>query len=199
MSASDKPLAPHVFSFAGGHSLQVECRRLPAEVARVTQTLQLDVEELFANLLDWGGGSEPQAQASPVNDAAANGCSGDPHLPQPQQPHSDPQREQQLGSKQLCGNVANDAPDLIGLDIWPASIALCRYLAAHPHLVARQHVLELGAGRCGVQVTCRIAWHLAVTANLIRCLSACPFAAWCRHGPAWPAQRQPGCGLSAAD
>ncbi|KAI3430311.1 hypothetical protein D9Q98_004907 [Chlorella vulgaris] len=38
------------------------------------------------------------------------------------------------------------APDLIGLDIWPASIALCRYLAAHPYLVVGQHVLELGAG-----------------------------------------------------
>lgn len=48
------------------------------------------------------------------------------------------------------GASAAPAPDLIGLDIWPASIALCRYVAAHPQLVASpgQHVLELGAGRC---------------------------------------------------
>ncbi|KAL4422571.1 hypothetical protein ABPG75_008768 [Micractinium tetrahymenae] len=38
------------------------------------------------------------------------------------------------------------APDLIGLDIWPASIALCRYLAAHPQLTEGLDVLELGAG-----------------------------------------------------
>ncbi|KAL4424743.1 hypothetical protein ABPG77_000086 [Micractinium sp. CCAP 211/92] len=38
------------------------------------------------------------------------------------------------------------APDLIGLDIWPASIALCRYLAAHPQLTEGLEVLELGAG-----------------------------------------------------
>lgn len=42
--------------------------------------------------------------------------------------------------------TADADPDLIGLDIWPASIALCRYLANHPELVAGQHVLELGAG-----------------------------------------------------
>lgn len=38
------------------------------------------------------------------------------------------------------------APDLIGLDIWPASIALCHYLASHPHLATGQRVMELGAG-----------------------------------------------------
>ncbi|PSC67978.1 lysine methyltransferase METTL21B [Micractinium conductrix] len=37
-------------------------------------------------------------------------------------------------------------PDLIGLDIWPASIALGRYLSAHRQLVAGQAVLEVGAG-----------------------------------------------------
>lgn len=62
------------------------------------------------------------------------------------------------------------APDLIGLDIWPASIALCRYLAAHPKLVEGADVLELGAGGqssaapvpCGPSAGCRGGAHLAV-------------------------------------
>ena len=49
-------------------------------------------------------------------------------------------------SKKLCGNVASDQPDLIGLDVWPASIALSQYLSATPALVAGAAVCELGAG-----------------------------------------------------
>ena len=30
--------------------------------------------------------------------------------------------------------------------LWPSSIALCRYVAAHPHLVVNKKVLELAAG-----------------------------------------------------
>lgn len=127
MSASDKPLALHEFTFdRGAHSLQVECRRLPQEVAGVTQTLQLDVEELFANLLDW---DTPQA-------SAATSGGGEPA----QQPW------QQPDSKKLCGNVEADQPDLIGLDVWPAAIALCEYLARRSRLVAGAAVCELGAG-----------------------------------------------------
>lgn len=38
--------------------------------------------------------------------------------------------------------------DDIGLDIWPASEVLCRFLASHPALAARAiSVLELGAGK----------------------------------------------------
>jgi len=37
--------------------------------------------------------------------------------------------------------------DLIGLDLWPASVALCRYLAAHAEIVAGAAVMELGAGK----------------------------------------------------
>ena len=36
--------------------------------------------------------------------------------------------------------------DLIGLDLWPASVALCRYLAAHSQIVSGEAVMELGAG-----------------------------------------------------
>ena len=56
-------------------------------------------------------------------------------------------------------------PDLIGLDIWPASIALCRYLAAHPELVVDQRVVELGAGGC-----CRPAR----TSSTLSCAAAAP-------------------------
>lgn len=41
---------------------------------------------------------------------------------------------------------AAEAPDLIGCDVWPASIALGRYLAASPCLVGGEAVIELGAG-----------------------------------------------------
>lgn len=182
MSASDKPLALHEFTFnSGAYSLQVECRRLPQEVARVTQTLQLDVEELFANLLDWdtppapaGGGGDPAEQ---------------PALPNEQLPDS----------KKLCGNVASDQPDLIGLDVWPAAIALCEYLARRPQLVAGAAVCELGAGarptaRPAVCLMCRLQAlvnrHSSdVHAALAPCgsvagpLWVCPFG--CPHPKRW--------------
>ena len=47
--------------------------------------------------------------------------------------------------------AAASAPDLIGCDLWPASIALCHYFCCWPHLVEGRRVLELGAGElvCG--------------------------------------------------
>lgn len=45
--------------------------------------------------------------------------------------------------------AAGSGPDLIGLDIWPAAIALCTYLAANPDLVSGHVVCELGAGGAG--------------------------------------------------
>lgn len=137
-------------------AVQVECRRLPEEVARVTQTLQLDVEELFASLLDWDIGKPeagPAAGGSGTTAAADQQQEQASHLQeqgesqqqqQRQQGHEDAQ--QQPDSKKLCGNVAADQPDLIGLDVWPASIALCRFLAATPALAAGASVCELGAG-----------------------------------------------------
>jgi predicted nicotinamide N-methyase len=87
------------------------------------------------------------------------------------------------------------APDLIGLDIWPASIALCRYLAAHPYLVVGQHVLELGAGQCGVCCTTHMPHHMAGTWPwqqndvLPVCLPACcllqAWACLACSAPAW--------------
>ena len=88
----------------------------------VTQTLQLDVDELFEQLLTWGDGdceAEQPAAAAPLRAA---------------------------GSKKICGNVEEDQPDLIGLDVWPAAITLCNYIAAHPELVSGASVMELGAG-----------------------------------------------------
>lgn len=50
------------------------------------------------------------------------------------------------GSLAGDGGAPAAVPDPIGLDLWPASIALCHYLAAHPQVVAGQRLLELGAG-----------------------------------------------------
>jgi hypothetical protein len=50
-------------------------------------------------------------------------------------------------------------PDLIGLDLWPASTALCQYLVSNPHVVSGQAVLELGSGESTTLalVTCPLA------------------------------------------
>ena len=174
---------------ASASTWQVVCRRLPEEVARVTQTLQLDVEELFANLLDWGTPKPAQQQPQPAAEPQRE--------QQPDAAGSTAQQPAAVDSKKLCGNVESDQPgglqaqqpapanrsavgqtqphllhcaalpahfpvpppctprashthtpsaDLIGLDVWPASIALCNYLAAHAGLVAGATVCELGAG-----------------------------------------------------
>jgi len=44
-------------------------------------------------------------------------------------------------------SIGTATSDLIGLDLWPASVALCRYLAAHAEIVAGAAVMELGAGK----------------------------------------------------
>lgn len=61
--------------------------------------------------------------------------------------------------------------DLIGLDVWPASVALCTYLAAHPGLVAGAAVCELGAGGL-------LAWLQGVLRELLLGWHACG----CRAG-----------------
>lgn len=58
--------------------------------------------------------------------------------------------------------ASNKQSDLIGLDIWPASIALCRYLVNHQQLVAGHAVLELGAGQSGAPATCTYAMLAAM-------------------------------------
>lgn len=81
----------------------------------------------------------PEAQAGKTLTWQLDGrpCSGG------QQP---PDGAAQPAAAPAAASAAAADPDLIGLDIWPASIALCRYLVNHPELVAGQHVLELGAG-----------------------------------------------------
>ena len=68
------------------------------------------------------------------------------------------------GAEAVCLAAAAAAPaaadpDLIGLDIWPASIALCRYLAAHPELVVDLRVMELGAGVERLLQSCTLQQH----------------------------------------
>lgn len=126
------------FTF-GAHTLTVACRKMPEQVARVTQTLQLgethgagcrqlaasaaytvalasfrcpiaalinsetwaDVDELFEQLLTWGSdGSDSEDEAA-----------------QQQQAGHQQAEQQQQHSKKICGNVAEDQPDLIGLDV----------------------------------------------------------------------------------
>lgn len=60
--------------------------------------------------------------------------------------NDDPCADQQL--QQGAQGDVSAAADLIGLDLWPAAVAVCQYLAAHPQLVAGLDALELGAGRC---------------------------------------------------
>ena len=218
MSHTDKPLQEQAFTFHG-HTLHVVCRRLPEEVSRVTQTLQLDVEELFANLLDWdigppgggghggggGGGTSSGGQGTQQPAAAAAAA------PAPAEGEPAAGASAHLESKKLCGNVASDQPDLIGLDIWPAAVALCQYLARWPALVAGAAVCELGAGAAWLAIKvwprsleilqwgrpCILApcftalhagWHTACGPLVVTAQQAAPSLTWSHH---------PGCILGA--
>lgn len=123
------------------------------------QTLQLDVEELFASVLDFDIGTGDDRQAEP---AAGGGTTAAALEEEEQQQQQQQQAAAPPDSKKLCGNVASDQPDLIGLDVWPASIALCQYLSAAPALVAGAAVCELGAGAQGSQsgaCPSRVRWR----------------------------------------
>lgn len=121
-SCVTKIMQQRTFAFQGSGptaaqaEVRLWCREPPEAQAGKTLTWQLDSG-------DASGGQQPPDGAPPPAAAAAA------------QPAA-------AGS-----NVApQEDPDLIGLDIWPASIALCRYLANHPEVVAGQQVVELGAG-----------------------------------------------------
>ncbi|KAI7839127.1 hypothetical protein COHA_007130 [Chlorella ohadii] len=128
------------FQGSGPTAAQAEvrlwCREPPEAQAGKTLTWQLDSG-------DASGGQQPPDGAPPPAAAAAAA-----------QPAA-------AGS-----NVApQEDPDLIGLDVWPASIALCRYLANHPEVVAGQQVVELGAGMGLVGLLCAAlgAQHVLLT------------------------------------
>lgn len=108
------------FERPGGEPLAVSvlCREPPEAQAGKTLTWQLDghSESRRAQAKADGGSSSSRDSTGGVAPAAA------------------------------AAPAADQAPDLIGLDIWPAAIALCRYLAMNPQLVAGTDVLELGAG-----------------------------------------------------
>ena len=111
----------------GAVEVQLWCRAPPEAQAGKTLTWQLDGGSAPQRICQQqGGGAAPPAATTAAGSdqraAAAAPAAGGPPA------------------------AAAEDPDLIGLDIWPASIALCRYLAHHPGLVAGQLVLELGAG-----------------------------------------------------
>ena len=177
---------------------------------------ELNVEELFANLLDWDTPKPKPAQQA-AQPAATEQQQGSQQQQRRQQGAADGEGQQQqqpaaVDSKKLCGNVESDQPgrlqctawltavaafgplhaqcafaglhtrghqpkacnnphsnpsaDLIGLDVWPASVALCTYLAAHPGLVAGAAVCELGAGA-------RVVWLHGVLREWLLVWHAC--------------------------
>lgn len=68
----------------------------------MTQTLQLDVEELFANLLDWDTPKPAQQQPQPAAEQQRE--------QQADAAHSTAQQPAAVDSKKLCGNVESDQP-----------------------------------------------------------------------------------------
>lgn len=99
---------------------QFQFHRSDGEPLAIKLACRAPPEEQAGRTLTWqiGGGKDSGAESPEPSANAVGGAEGAPPA----------------------------APDLIGLDIWPASIALCRYLAAHPQLVEGVDVLELGAG-----------------------------------------------------
>lgn len=112
MANSEQALDLREFVF-GASTLTVRCRDTLDRTIQFKQTMQCSVADLFASMLDFGGGMPSDS---------------DPESPTTAQ-----------------GPV--EAPfDPLGLDVWPAALELCAYLAWNPHLVQGRAVLELGAG-----------------------------------------------------
>ena len=110
------PLQIHTFTF-GEHSLSVECRKTLDQTLNFKLTVQCEVADIWESLRDFGGCC-PNSSDDEID------VDGDGDDDQP-----DPVK-----------------PDLLGLDIWPAALELCTYLAANPSLVSGANVVELGAG-----------------------------------------------------
>jgi predicted nicotinamide N-methyase len=116
--SEEPPLAIHEFRF-GETSLSVECRKALDQTINFRLTVQCDHMDIWESLRDFGGGFPESSDDEAVDAPPAA----------PAAPQEEP-----------------DKPDLLGLDVWPAALELCNYLAAHPSLVSSAAVLELGAG-----------------------------------------------------
>ena len=112
------------FEFAG-RSLRVICRKTLQQTINFNLTMQCEVHQLFESLRDFGGGYPSDSDSG----CSSPGGAGEGRAEVP------------------AGRGADEPkPDLLGLDIWPAALELCAYLASHPSLVQGRNVLELGAG-----------------------------------------------------
>lgn len=118
-------VALHEFTF-GDSTLRVECRKTLEQTINFRLTVQCEPQDLFESLRDFGGGFPDSEPSSPTTTAAAAST--------------------EAPTERSADHEEEEKPDLLGLDIWPASLHLCEYIAANPALVAGATVLELGAG-----------------------------------------------------
>lgn len=159
--SEEPPIAIHEFRF-GGHVLNVECRKSLSQTINFRLTVQCDHMDIWESLRDFGGGF-PESSDDEVAEAP------------PAAPAAEPEQSE-----------GPEKPDLLGLDVWPAALELCTYLAAHPSLVAGAAVLELGAGvglpgllaaRLGASRVVLTDYEPQVVAHVARNAALCDVAA----------------------
>lgn len=137
----EPPLQIHTFTF-GDHEkyeLNVECRKTLDQTLNFRLTVQCDLNDIWESLRDFGGGfiessdDEVEDRHHPQDAITATPLdTNENRTPEQQQQTEDPEEDTK--------------PDLLGLDVWPAALELCTYLATNPSLVAGHPVIELGAG-----------------------------------------------------
>ena len=132
--SEEPPLQIHTFTF-GDHQLTVECRKTLDQTVNFKLTVQCELNDIWESLRDFGGGfpessdEEDQHAKVAMNSTATIGSN---EIASTKQEKQEPEEETK--------------PDLLGLDVWPAALELCTYLATNPSLVAGHAVIELGAG-----------------------------------------------------
>ena len=154
MSSKNVRIADFVFgkSSEGGARYQLRCyvRKLLDETVNFRLTLQCEVDELFESLRGFGGGWMSTSSSS----GSSSGVAEDPNATgeiryESHRIESDVNKGKAREDEYRIGSTSStdgEKPDLLGLDVWPAALELCEYLARYPEIVVNKKVIELGAG-----------------------------------------------------
>ena len=141
VAGEEIPIREFAFGPSREYALRCRARKLLRETLNFRSTLQCEIEDLFEFMRGFGGGWVSDDEGEGQERGNSGGTTDEASSASFQQEAEKDERRKDSNRSE------NEKPDLLGLDVWPAALELCEYLADNPSIVkGRRHVVELGAG-----------------------------------------------------